>query len=877
MVLWMAAGLAASCGVASAAPLVLHVAPDGNDANPGTAERPLATPRGARDALRARRAADGLPKEGAVVEFADGVYRLQEPLALEKADSGAPGAPVVWRAKNRAKAVFSGAYAPKGWQPVLDEAAHALLPDGARAQVLCAELPAGLELPGFRGGGCGTPGHLQETPLSLFQGGTRCEPARWPNAGFARTGENIGAAEKRHDATFSKSGVFRFDSPRMEKWAQEPELWTYGLWCYEWADAKAQVKAVDLQAKTLAVDPGPIGFGIRQNAQFHVFNALSELDRPGEWVVDRAKRTLYLWPKDGGTPELAVAKGLVRAKDLSDVAFEGLVFEGARTTAISFANATRCAVRASVVRNTSSWAVTVNGGRDCRVEGCDLYELGEGGVSLAGGDKATLTPGGHVAENNHIHHYGRVVPNYRPGVSLNGVGNRCAHNLIHHTLNQAVTFGGNDQYVGFNVIHDACMFNDDAGAIYCCQRDWSLRGSVVEHNLVHMTGRPDRLTHTDAIYLDDFSSGIRVTGNVVNRAALGLHLGGGQDNLIASNVFVNCRRPIGLESRGIDSFARPTSEKGRESALFKILDKGRKLYEGPLWSARYPRMMKVFEFPDAQHAHDAHFNRIVRNVCLFGGVDKHNWANISNTCTVAENLELREDPGFEDYARFGWNLKPGAARDLVGDLRVAEMGLYASPWRVSPAVRFGNDVTPPRAIGPVYAAATVRIDLYLPGKLPAGLDAVATDCRGCEVPAWGRGARVMAGWGLASAEKWRDYSFTFTPAADLTLILETMGSRGEKTLYDAFKVEGAELKNGGFEEPGVWGGGKPYPGDYRAPVCNLKPPYGVLTAAEAGVPAAEGRKMACGSDMINFQQALKLKKGVPVRISFKARALPLGK
>ena len=35
--------------------------------------------------------------------------------------------------------------------------------------------------------------------------------------------------------------------------------------------------------------------------------------------------------------------------------------------------------------------------------------------------------------------------------------------------------------------------------------------------------------------------------------------------------------------------------------------------------------------------------------------------------------------------------------------------------------------------------------------------------------------------------------------------------------------------------------------------------------------------MACGSDMINFSQVLKLQKGVPVRISFKARALPLGK
>ena len=45
--------------------------------------------------------------------------------------------------------------------------------------------------------------------------------------------------------------------------------------------------------------------------------------------------------------------------------------------------------------------------------------------------------------------------------------------------------------------------------------------------------------------------------------------------------------------------------------------------------------------------------------------------------------------------------------------------------------------------------------------------------------------------------------------------------------------------------------------------------------AEAGVPAAEGGKMACGNDMLNFSQCIGVKKGVPVKISFKARALPI--
>ena len=102
-----------------------------------------------------------------------------------------------------------------------------------------------------------------------------------------------------------------------------------------------------------------------------------------------------------------------------------------------------------------------------------------------------------------------------------------------------------------------------------------------------------------------------------------------------------------------------------------------------------------------------------------------------------------------------------------------------------------------------------------------------------------------------------------------------MGARGEKTLYDDFRVEGAELKNGGFEGEGGWSPPNPSKTDYRAPMCNLAKPWGVITAAEAGVPAAEGGKMACGSDMLNFHQTISVKKDVPVKISFKARALPI--
>ena len=865
---------AAALSASAFARVDLFVAPDGDDSNPGTEARPLATPRGACAALRAMRAADPtLRSAGAVVTFADGTYRLDSAVVLGEEDSGAPGAPVVWRAKNSTKAVFSGGVALRTWKRLTEaegeDAARALVPQEALSRVIVAEVPAGIELPGFRGGGCGTAGHLQEHPIALFQAGERLVPARWPNDGFASAGRPMGDPAPGRTC----SGEFEFPKERLARWAKEPELWAYGLWRFEWADACVRVIKVQSEGGSVTVDSEPIGFGLREGAQFHVMNALSELDRPGEWAVDRARRRIYLWPKAKAYPMLAAADGLVRAKGLREFVIGGFVFECSRTTALKFEKCERTAVIKSVICRCNSWGVDIAASKGCRVDGCDLYDLGEGGVHLDGGVFETLEPGCNAADNNHIHHYGLVIPNYKQGVRLDGVGNRATHNLIHHTRHQAVEFNGNDHYVGWNIIHDTCTFNDDAGAIYCCQRDWTKRGTVVEHNLIHMTGKQPRATNDEAIYLDDYSSGTIVRWNVINRATSGVFVGGGNGNEIYGNLVMNASRSVTLSSRGIDSFSKKVAEKGRDSEIFRHLERRRDLFEGALWRERYPELLKVYDM-DPVKAHDSHWNRITNNVFVASGaILRGNWKNIEATTTIAGNLETKEDPGFADYFGMDWTLAPGPARDLLGDLRIGDMGLYDSWKRVTPPVRVGDGITPPRALRPEYAPAKVRIDVVA-DSLPDGVKEMAEGCVGCCVPGWGGGRRIFALDDALAPAEWTEFSFSFVPTFDGEVRLDTMGARGEKTLYDAFRVEGASLENAGFEADGAWGLPSVNPKDDRIDVCNTEKPWGVLTAAEAKCDAAEGKRMACGNDMLNFTQRMKVRKGVRVTVKLMARALP---
>ena len=96
---------------ASKAPVAtIVVAPDGNDHDPGTSRRPVATL--ARAQQLARPLSD---KADVVVKLAGGTYRLTAPLTLSNADSGRNGHTVTWTAMPGQTPVVSGGQQVTDW------------------------------------------------------------------------------------------------------------------------------------------------------------------------------------------------------------------------------------------------------------------------------------------------------------------------------------------------------------------------------------------------------------------------------------------------------------------------------------------------------------------------------------------------------------------------------------------------------------------------------------------------------------------------------------------------------------------------------------------------------------------------------------------
>ena len=100
---------------AQAANPVFHVAPDGDDAQPGSLEKPFATLERARQAVRGVKASPGAGGP-IVVALRGGVYYLKEPVVFTPEDSGSAQAPVSYQAYGDEVPVLSGGREIGGWQ-----------------------------------------------------------------------------------------------------------------------------------------------------------------------------------------------------------------------------------------------------------------------------------------------------------------------------------------------------------------------------------------------------------------------------------------------------------------------------------------------------------------------------------------------------------------------------------------------------------------------------------------------------------------------------------------------------------------------------------------------------------------------------------------
>ncbi len=687
---------------------------------------------------------NGFPDDGITIHIAEGRYRIEDTVELGAEFSGSEAAPVIIKPEKGGDAVITGGVEIplSDFEEVNEKKILERLPSEARGKVKKFDLRSlGVteygELPLYGHSmqflDKGTDYKTGAAMPELYFNGKPMTLARWPNTGYAEIEKviengsvprrwmedvkgnenafNLGmgyiAPEDREDPP--KGFSFSVAADRLARWGLAQEPWMYGFWHWNWSDQSVQIKDVDPEKKVIS-SVQPSAYGLREGQHFYVYNLLEEIDKPGEWYLNRSTGMLYFYPpvvSDEGVVNLSLfADTMIRLNNTSNVRIEGLSFEFSRGKAVEIEKGASNLINNCTIKNFSGDAVVIKGGVNNGISGSEIHTIGAGGITLSGGDRERLVSAGNYARNNHIHNFSRIMQTYTPAIRLKGVGNIVANNKINNAPHSAIIFEGNDHLIELNEISDVLKNSTDTGAVYA-GRSHTMWGNKIKNNYFHHietdiedgnNSGHSRLVHS--IYLDDTLSGIEITGNVFYKVKEAL-VASGSDITFANNVIIDSKSAVWWKSRKDEhtDYGEYESEAQRLERMRRnntIADDIIAMpYNSGLWMGRYPNLVTSIEktygpqrcviknnvlvnTPNAEGTGMSHLennvlkdNMYLNEAVIKTGVVKNNlvvkpnsafekWAQSSANqydFEIDNKLTTQKEAGFADYANKDFTLK----------------------------------------------------------------------------------------------------------------------------------------------------------------------------------------------------------------------------
>jgi parallel beta-helix repeat protein len=552
----------------------IYVALSGDDSGNGNVDNPVKT------LTKALTLASTFKRQSVNILLREGSYIIDKTVQFTKRDDRLSEFPLVISSYKTEKVSLIGAKPLPYWNKVIDSEILKRLPKASRKQVYVTNL---------RQYGISNFGLAKSGGVELYFNDNKMQLARFPNKGLLTIGNLVEPnTQIIRNYKGSKVGKFHYNDNAIKRWVNESDVWLHGYWFWDWKDQSQNVEHIDIVNKTITLKEPYHSYGYRKGQEYFAYNILAELDVENEWYLDRASGKLYFYPKNiikkNNPPILAVVDNLIELNNASNITIKNITLAYTKNNGVSISGGKNNLLDGVVVKHIGNQAVTIRNSLNSKIISSEVYSIGGGAILIEGGNRNTLTSANMCAINNRIHDYATVKTTYHPGISLRGVGNCAKNNEIYNAPHIAIYFSGNNHLIAYNNIHHVVNKSNDAGAIYA-GRDWTSRGTVIKHNYIHdINGYNGK--GAKGIYLDDEFSGVTITGNIFDNVYHSIFIGGGRDNIVDNNIFINSVKPIHIDTRGV-TWAKKIGIKQLTRRLNDVP------HDSPIWKNQYPKLSNV--------------------------------------------------------------------------------------------------------------------------------------------------------------------------------------------------------------------------------------------------------------------------------------------
>lgn len=645
----------------------IYVSPKGNDRADGSLSHPLRSIQAAIE--KANRTGKNIP---VAIILRAGRYEQEQTIEIKDR-----GNLTIRPYEQEVVSIAGGRQIPAGkMQKVKDTSVAARIRPEVRKQIRELDLKKlNVTCGNLRNSGFGRPSLPAWTQVFMDEVPFRI--ARWPNDSTQAIGEIVEPGATA-DGKPGALPVFGYEGNRPTDWKDVSQMWIGGYFAHGYVDDMIKVACIDTIRRHIHAAQHTV-YGFMTGApwrQWFAMNLVEELDQPGEYVIDSLRQKIYLYPPQTKGTDLHVTSlegPILAIEHVSDVHIQNLTFEYGRSIGIYLEETEQVRIEGCTIRNLGGTGIVIGkgylsnpvesyahestqkgqpasrvighlqgkmyedvlydrkGGKNNGIIDCHIYNVGSGGVSMGGGNRASLTPAGNFVENCLIHDFNLIEKSYKPGIWIDGVGNRISQCDIFNAPSMAILLHGNDHIIELCRINNVCTEVDDQGAIYH-GRDPSEQGNIIRYCYFKELSPRHRVTAT---YHDDGACGTTVYGNIYYKAgSLPALIGGGHHIHYLYNIFMECPTAIHIDNRMENWGKGMVAPNGIIDQRLKQVN-----YQEPPYSTAYPELAKYWDENPAYPSHNVVEGNLFYRIgnVLHG---RSEWSEFYNNWTT------NDDPGF---------------------------------------------------------------------------------------------------------------------------------------------------------------------------------------------------------------------------------------